>query len=220
MSVGVKEDLESIMDAAYPVHHYRHIASGHLIKIYEMVHIAPESFFAKRLKQWEEDVAAGFVLHHEGVVGVPADVPLKEGYLQVAEALGWKMQKLPPLPFRNVDVTWEETPQATKLFIKGVSKMVLWLGEKLLADVKEGQEKYADELREKILKNELETKGLLGFALSTFLLQRRNALAVAAALEENSHVSMIWGAAHAEGMGATFLKQGYEKMSPATNNSR
>lgn len=220
MSVGVKEDLESIMDAAYPVHHYRHIASGHLIKIYEMVHIAPESFFAKRLKQWEDDVAAGFVLHHEGVAGVPADVPLREGYLKIAEALGWKAQEKPPLPFKNADVTWEEMPRATQLFMKGVSKAVLWVGEKLLEDVKDGEGKHVEDLREKVLKKELETKGLLGFALRSFLLHRRNALAVTAALAENSNVSMIWGAAHAEGMGAIFLKEGYEKMSPATNASR
>lgn len=211
MNVISAHHLLKTMEKAYEVHTYRHEDRKHIIKIYEMVHIAPALFYKFRGSQWAADVAQGFILHHEGVVGLPKSVPLHEGYTKIAQALSWEMQGKPSLPFKNVDVAWEDMGKGTQVFVKVVAKMMLWLAKQLSEEKEDNEDKHLSQLREKIVTKDFKGPKVFSMVLQGFLLHHRNKLAVEAATAEKAPVSLIWGAAHADGMGVLLEEKGYEK---------
>lgn len=185
------------------------------IKIHEMIHIAPKEFFEKKQRDFDNDLAYGFVLHHEGIQNVPKkdnDLSLMESYRKIAQALKFTVQEKPTQNVEYYDISWNDMNIAERTLIRSIEKIVKFAAKQLEKNVTKHNE-LAEELRHSILtmKNNLDNNNtsLLQKAFSGFIVTKRNKIAVEHALSESKDVSLIWGAAHAPGIIQLLKKSGY-----------
>ena len=201
----------AVMKKNYRVSILRHPTSHHTIKFYEMVHIAPQSFYDFRNEELKKDIADGFVVHHEGVKNVPEmDGNLMEGYQMIAQALGWEAQKKPDYPFKQVDIAWEEMSFIPRQIVLKLSGFTHWLGKKLMEAREEEDLKLIDEIKASLLAGEGKKPTFASKLIGSFLLTKRNKIAIEGALSASDNVSLVWGAAHAPGIIKGFSEAGYE----------
>lgn len=221
------EKFESALTQNLQVHTLRQQSTGKVIKIHEMIHVAPESFYAKKSEEIADDYADGMVIHQEGVkLREQVTQEFGSGYKKLAEQLGMKHQSLPTVPHQIRDVSWENLSTFELYKMKAVAHVAA-LGIGLIttrienAPDQESREHLVNEVKDTLLrtlsaaantvdieKGTTNHKGLIGL-MSGLLIHKRNDVAAASALSTPEDVSMVWGKAHAPGLIDTFIRSGY-----------
>lgn len=175
------------------------------VKIYEMVHIAPQEFYDMRDKQFSEDVDNGYALQIEGMQIGERARPLHDSYRKIAKKIGYVMQSKPKISFTVSDVHLHNLSfiEKEKLFfmIKIVSALFSF-ADRNVSDVK--MREVIDSLIEEPI-----PKSKLSFLTDELLLNKRNKIAVKAAINTPGNISMVWGKAHAEGLIHLFKVNGF-----------
>lgn len=184
--------------------------SGKRIKIYEMTHVAPLSFYDKCQCAWARDAKEGYEIHIEGVRGAPSY--LQQAYCGMAKMLGkgWGTQPKPRVSWVNYDLALSEMPWHSRMFIKTFSPLMNMVVDQL-ASASEDKKKAFREKGRKALLTSNDSEQSFGQRLLGVLLgnNRRNHYAIKHALATANDVSLVWGAAHAKGMIKLLEKQGY-----------
>lgn len=199
----------------YRVHTLRHTDSHQLVVIHEMVHIAPKEFYDWKNEQFLQEYNNGFALHHEGVKA-PELKDLGLAYQQIASMLNWATQEKPTVPFHNHDITWEEMNWAEKQVMKTLAKTLKFLSTTLTAS-KEKQptdsvKKSLEDIKESIVEGDIKNSHAPS-VFKSFLIGKRNKIAMKHVVASAVPVSLIWGKAHAPDFIQQLEKRGYKLLS-------
>lgn len=199
----------SIILENYQVINYIDPNSGRIVKIYEMIHIAPAEFYAARNAELAVDHKNGFVIHHEGIQG-NLGKGMKDSYSTIAECLGWDFQKRPePTPIEVIDVNLKDLNFFERQVFSSTIRTISFILGKVAKSLKEGPfSSSVETFRERFLTLDANTKMPLG--LNTILLDKRNRIALKAVLKERKNVSLVWGKAHRRGLEAGLFQAGFQ----------
>lgn len=193
----------------FQVREYVEPVSGRIIKIYEMIHLAPTEFYQARNVEMAADYRNGFVIHHEGIKSKLGN-SLKESYVTIAECLGWDFQKLPTqTPVEVIDANFDNLNFLDRKIFDGITGTVSFILEKVAKSMKGGVLAASVEtFRDAVLTIDQKAKLPIGF--NHYLLEKRNRIALRAALSEQKNVSLVWGKAHREGLEAGLFQAGFQ----------
>lgn len=206
-----------------PVHTLVQEHTGKIIKIHEMSHVAPASFYEKKNREIKEDYDAGMEIHQEGVnmkrsAQKPRRTPLGDSYKKVAELLGMTAQAAPAVPHKVNDISDQTMSRAEKVQMKAFLGVAETLSDKLARAIENQQdrEKIIEKVQITVLMQHFDMMAGKGFPntvlfklFDALVLNRRNEHAAAAALSTPKDVSLVWGKAHAPGLIDLFERSGY-----------
>ena len=180
----------------------------HVVKLYSMIHVAPESFYDDVYKGVSQDISNGFVVHMEGI----KDSPFKKHsmYQEIADTLGFAMQSVlfSKFEFKKLDYTYDQLPFSDKVRINIARKILdlfideLKENERLQNSIKDH---YYDDFPKKERKTILD-KIIQGKTITT----ARSLHAAQQALLDDSNVSLLWGRGHSEEIVNFLLNHGYK----------
>lgn len=173
-----------------------------VIKIYEMVHIAPIEFYEFREQQFAKDVGEGYVLQVEGAKMPRISEPLHESYRAIAEILEWEMQKTPTTEFTNIDISWDDLNTYEKTLMISMVKMMGFFTKKLSKISSSEKEEYKKKIKNIFLDKMVEENDgiFVPRIFRKILLEKRNDIAIKGAMSHRGNVSLSWGQLHSEGM--------------------
>lgn len=208
LNIELDADLVPEPDTMEMVVHVLKNSDGKYVKIYEMQHIAPASFYDLCQVSWARDVDNGYALHLEGVAGTN-DLGLDRVYKDLAEMIGngWETQEKPAVSYERHDMDFAQMPWYSRLMLRayvGISKFFL---RKLQASP-QAKEKIRESAR-KDSSGPYKASSLSRFINLALATSKRNRYAIDQALATPRSVALIWGAAHANGMIKLLEKQGY-----------
>lgn len=188
---------------------------NHIIKVYSMIHIAPQSFYNGIEKQLNSDYENDYVIHMEGVSG--GNLTLKESYSRIAQAIGVTTQYelLKDLDFIKHDMTYDDLSWINQKRLHVICKMASRSAE-IVEKNEKIQEKFREQLQSEDMKNSdsgLVKNILLGNSITT----ERSYYAAYKAIEDDRNVSLVWGKAHAEEIVETLMKNGYHMKEEFSN---
>lgn len=220
------ENYEELFTKHLKVHTLVNGRTGKVIKIHEMIHIAPESFYEQKNEEISRDHKKGMVIHQEGVrLQEQVNQEFGSGYKKLAELLGMTHQSRPVVPHQIKDVSWENlSPFELKKFRVVAKVAALGIGlitSRIENAPEESRADVVDAVKDSFLsvlssrantvgpeKGTTKHKGLVGL-VSGMLIDKRNDVAAAEALSTPESVSLVWGKAHAPGLIDTFIRSGY-----------
>lgn len=219
-------------------HCYTLTNGDHVVKLYEVAHVAPIKMYNNVLDGLEQDKKNGHIVHLEGIKFAKKhkdDSSLIDLYRMIAENTGNAMQLDHIKPtmegFVNKDYTDKNFNMLQKIRIKNIRRFA-----KLVVKVLEKEdlliENAAPEEKEKLLKkkahhvlifnrylyNKLgkeEIKPSLVhklFGLNSHLTLGRSLHATREAMKETQDVSLVWGKAHSREIREELLANGYDQV--------
>lgn len=189
--------------------------TGKIVKIYAMIHIAPQEFYDSRYSMIYDDYMKDYAIHHEGIKNISkskanSNKPKNKAYNNIAKIIHFDNQKIPDYCINNVgkakvsDVDFSDFKKITQLFIKCIPIML-----KIVSILIEKTNKQL-ELQEALVSiSETEREVLLPRLISKDILDKRNHYAIQEALKEDGNVSLVWGKAHLSGMIKILESHGY-----------
>lgn len=181
--------------------------NNHIIKVYSMVHIAPESFYNDIYSHVSQDINSDFVIHMEGI----KESPFKENslYQDLADEIGFSMQSVlfQKFEFKKLDYTYDQFPLIDKIRIN-IARRAL---KKLIEEIKENERiqnsiknfYYDDHPRKE---SSILRKIIFGKTITT----ARSNHAAQQAILDTSNVSLLWGKGHVEEIVTFLINHGYK----------
>lgn len=221
------------MSNNYQTLEFRNV-KGHRIILQEMIHIAPQSFYDHRKKQWEQYSQDDYVFLIEGVQNTPEELKnLNSLYETMASFFGFTMQ---PKPEEYVpgDIDYNNIPEEYKKMLHNIIKELDI--DKNIKDInridtkikKLSQSKkysFIDKMiynlimkafkksKKKIVSTDpdsiIHKYSKFMKKYNDFMVNYRNNHAINLAINNDNNVVLPWGKAHIKGMIDLLIKNGY-----------
>ena len=209
LNIELDADVVPKPDTMPMVVHVLKNAENKYVKIYEMQHIAPASFYDLCQNSWARDVRNDYLLHVEGVSGTE-ELGLDRVYKELAELIGrgWEAQEKPNVSYERHDMNFNQIPWYSRLTLKTYVTITRFFLRKL----RESSPQTREKIHESAKKSSSEPYRVTGYARFINLAlatTKRNRYAIEQVLATDRNVALIWGAAHAQGMIKLLQKQGY-----------
>lgn len=207
---------------------------GHRIVLQEMIHIAPQSFYDHRKKQWEQYDKDNYTILIEGVQNTPEEFKqLNELYKKMALFLGFTLQPKPE-KYTPGDIDYNTIPEDYKKTFHNLmkdlnidkSKKDIEKFTKIYNNLSQSKKysftdkifywvftKFINKNRKRIIESNPEkliykySKFIKNY--NDFMVRYRNEHAVNIAVDNDNNVVLPWGKAHIKGMIDLLIKNGY-----------
>lgn len=184
--------------------------NDHIIKLYSMVHIAPEEFFDITYGKLANDVENDFIIHHESaakVVDVDATMYasiashldlMDQGTYLMNSGIYIKKVDLPASSYTNRDI----------FRLNIIVRMLDAVDEQF--NRSKDKEKDRKKFKEMVFFYDHKPSLLQYFLIGTTITTERSNYAAKKAMEETGNVALVWGKAHIKEIAEELLKNGYD----------
>lgn len=221
------------MSNNYQTLEFRNV-KGHRIVLQEMIHIAPQSFYDHRKKQWEQYDKDNYTILIEGVQNTPEELKqLNSLYEKMAHFLGFTMQ---PKPEKYIpgDIDYNNIPEEYKKMLHNIIKEldidknikeINRIDTKIKKLSQSRKYSFIDKMiynlimkafnksKKKIVSTDPEniiykySKFMKKY--NDFMVNYRNNHAINLAINNDNNIVLPWGKAHISGMIELLIKNGY-----------
>ncbi len=207
---------------------------GHRIVLQEMIHIAPQSFYDHRKKQWEQYDKDNYTILIEGVQNTPEELKqLNSLYEKMAHFLGFTMQ---PKPEKYIpgDIDYNNIPEEYKKMLHNIIKdLDIDKNVKEINRIDNKIKKLSQSRKYSFIDKSMYWLLMKAFYKSKkkivstnpeniiykyskfmkkyndFMVNYRNEQAINLAINNDNNVVLPWGKAHIKGMIDLLIKNGY-----------
>ena len=221
------------MSNNYQTLEFRNV-KGHRIVLQEMIHIAPQSFYDHRKKQWEQYDKDNYTILIEGVQNTPEELKkLNSLYEKMAQFLNFYLQPKPE-KYTPGDVDYNTIPEKYKKTLHNIIKELdIEKNNKEIDRISykikklEQSRKYSfidkgiywlfmksiDNIKTKIVSSNPESiiykHSKFMKKYNDFMVNYRNEHAINLAVNNDNNVVLPWGKAHIKGMIDLLIENGY-----------
>lgn len=201
----IERSIMTLPKTPFKSHRFVNKSSGKFIKLYAVRHISFDDHFKKLNEDLAKDIEKGFVIHTEGISGIPDDLPSLHGfYKKYAEGYDAVLQYY-SVAHINHDAHWDQLSIMARMSIRGMLKLF----ELAAGEDGEFDFKITDEKIEEFNNLDKSPQSFISSIVSYIFGGVREREAVKAALATTDSVSMVWGALHMPSFQKKLEKAGY-----------